>query len=66
MNSYTSNKLSTSLGNSYTGNTVSEAYPSPAQPSNAPVAKSAPTEPRCKELLKLWYKKSKINVIKQA
>lgn len=30
--------------------------------SNAPIEKSAPTEPRCKELVDLWYKKSKINV----
>lgn len=42
--------------------TASAAYQSLAQPSNAPVAKSAPTEPRCKELVDLWYKKSKINI----
>lgn len=31
--------------------------------SNAPVAKSAPTdEPRCKKLLELWYDKSKTNL----
>ena len=42
--------------------TASAAYQSLAQPSNAPVTKSAPTEPRCKELLDLWYKKSKGNV----
>ena len=62
MNSYTSSTLSTSLGNSSIDNTISAAYPSLAQPSKAPVAKSAPTEPRCKELVDLWYKKSKTNV----
>lgn len=31
--------------------------------SNAPIAKSAPTdEPRCKELVDLWYKKSKASI----
>ena len=30
--------------------------------SNAPIAKSAPTEPRCKKLLDLWYDKSKDNI----
>ena len=30
---------------------------------DAPVAKSAPTEPRCKKLLELWYEKSKDNII---
>ena len=62
MNSYTSSTLSTSFGNSSIDNTISAAYPSLAQPSKAPVAKSAPIEPRCKELLDLWYKKSKTNV----
>lgn len=62
MNSYTSNTAPTSLSNSYTDNTISAAYPSLTQPSKASVAKSAPTEPRCKELLDLWYKKSKTNV----
>lgn len=42
--------------------TASAAYQSLAQPSNAPVAKSAPTEPRCKELVELWYGKSKGNI----
>ena len=42
--------------------TASAAYPSPAQSIKAPIEKSTPTEPRCKELLDLWYKKSKINV----
>ena len=62
MNSYTSNTAPTSLRNSYTDNTISAAYPSLAQPSKAPVAKSAPIEPRCKELLDLWYKKSKTSI----
>lgn len=42
--------------------TASAAYAALAQPSKAPVAKSAPIEPRCKELVDLWYKKSKTNV----
>ena len=62
MNSYTSNTAPTSLRNSYTDNTISAAYPPLVQPSKALVAKSAPTEPRCKELVDLWYKKSKTNV----
>lgn len=62
MNSYTSSTGSTSLRNSYTDNTISAAYPSLAQPSKASVAKSAPTEPHCKELLDLWYKKSKTSI----
>lgn len=38
------------------------AYEAFSQSSEASIAKSAPTEPRCKELLDLWYRKSKGNV----
>lgn len=46
--------------------TPSITYPSLALAAsasrNAPVAKSALTKPHCRELLDLWYKKSKINI----
>lgn len=38
------------------------AYEAFSQLNNAPITKSALTEPRCKELVELWHRKSKINV----
>lgn len=43
-------------------NGTTTTYEALSQLNNAPIAKSAPTKPRCKELVELWYKKSKDNI----
>ena len=43
-------------------NGTTTTYEALSQLNNAPITKSALTEPRCKELVELWHRKSKINV----